>query len=225
MPSTQDLLKQAIAAARAGREWTARDMFLQIVLIEPRNELAWMWLSGLLDELDDRIRACERALEINPQNFRAAQYLSQLQAEKQKQREAETARLMEKLDAARQALKSGNRDAALADLRALALNPHFAPAELWRMLADASSEWEERAQALERLAELEPQGAPILSLTPRPRPWWTRTSPRACPSDSWAVRSSWRKTPSPSINPPRWNNPTRRRRRIESSNKCTPTEP
>jgi Tfp pilus assembly protein PilF len=53
-------LQQAISAARAGRELTARDMFLDIVRDQPQNELAWMWLAGLLDDLDECIHACER---------------------------------------------------------------------------------------------------------------------------------------------------------------------
>jgi putative transposase len=69
-----NLLKQAITAARAGHELTARDIFLQIVESEPRNELAWLWLVGLMDELDDCIYACEMVLDINPGNVNARQH-------------------------------------------------------------------------------------------------------------------------------------------------------
>ena len=55
--SKNGLLQQAIAAARDGRELTALDMFRRVVNDEPYNELAWMWLAGLLDEVDERIRA------------------------------------------------------------------------------------------------------------------------------------------------------------------------
>ena len=63
-----DLLSQAIQAARSGREMTARNLFQDVVHLDPSNETAWMWLSGLLDPLEDRIMACERVLTINPGN-------------------------------------------------------------------------------------------------------------------------------------------------------------
>lgn len=157
MQTTQDLLKLAIAAARGGREWTARDMFLQVVSLDPRNELAWMWLTGLLEDVDDQIYACEQVLQINPQNRAAARHLARLHAEKQKQRDEENRRAEEQLQAAREAWKAGKKESALAELRALAANPQAAHPDLWRMLAELSPEWEERAQALERLTELYPQ--------------------------------------------------------------------
>ena len=42
-------LQKAIQAARAGRKVEARDLLIQIVEIDPQNETAWMWLSGLVD--------------------------------------------------------------------------------------------------------------------------------------------------------------------------------
>lgn len=78
------LLQKAISAARAGHELTARDIFLGIVEIDPRKEIAWMWLTGLLDDLDDCIYACEMVLDINPGNVNARQYLDQLLVKKQK---------------------------------------------------------------------------------------------------------------------------------------------
>jgi len=72
------LLQQALQAARAKHELTARDLFLDVVKINRHNEIAWMWLTGLLDNLDDCIHACEQVLEINPDNEHARQYLAQL---------------------------------------------------------------------------------------------------------------------------------------------------
>ena len=91
------LLQQAISAARAGRELTARDLFLDIVKADPRNETAWMWLTGLLDNREDCILACERVLEINPANDHARRYLSKLLGEKQKELDSERLRLAEQL--------------------------------------------------------------------------------------------------------------------------------
>jgi len=54
-----EVLQRAIQAARAGRKIEARDLLIQIVETDPENEMAWVWLSGLVDSLEDRIIACE----------------------------------------------------------------------------------------------------------------------------------------------------------------------
>ena len=71
---TSDLLRQAVGLARAGKKDTARDVFLRVVEEDPHNELAWMWLAGLVDSLEDKIIACENVLTINPSNEKAAVY-------------------------------------------------------------------------------------------------------------------------------------------------------
>lgn len=76
--NTSALLRRAVGLARDGRRVEARDIFLRIVEEDPRNELAWMWLAGLVDSLEDRIIACENVLTINPSNARASAYLHKL---------------------------------------------------------------------------------------------------------------------------------------------------
>jgi len=76
--SSADQLRQAVALARAGRKVEARDILLDLVDEDPHNEMAWIWLSGLVDTLDDKIIACENILTINPTNDRVRAYLSQL---------------------------------------------------------------------------------------------------------------------------------------------------
>lgn len=72
-------LQKAIQAARAGRKVEARDLLIQIVESDPQNEMAWVWLSGLVDSLEDRIIACENVLTINPANQKVRMYLEELQ--------------------------------------------------------------------------------------------------------------------------------------------------
>lgn len=76
--NSSDLLRHAIELARAGKRDAARDVFLRVVEEEPRNELAWMWLAGLVDSLEDKIIACENVLTINPSNEKAHNYLVRL---------------------------------------------------------------------------------------------------------------------------------------------------
>ena len=80
--NSSDLLRHAIELARAGKKDTARDMFLRVVEDDPRNELAWMWLAGLVDSLEDKIIPCENVLTVNPSNEKARYYLERLKSRK-----------------------------------------------------------------------------------------------------------------------------------------------
>lgn len=72
-------IRAAIALARAGRRRQARELFLQIVEKDPYNEVAWLWLVGLVDEVEDQIIALENVLVINPENHRARARLERLE--------------------------------------------------------------------------------------------------------------------------------------------------
>lgn len=149
------LLQQAMSAMRAGHELTARDIFLDIVEINPRNETAWMWLTGLLDDLDDCIYACEQVLDINPNNVNVNQYLEQLLAEKKKRQEKQNLYVAEQVERARDLVKSKKHDEALELARSLAKSGG-ASADVWRLIAELSSDMDERLPALENLLALVP---------------------------------------------------------------------
>jgi tetratricopeptide (TPR) repeat protein len=149
------LLQQAISAIRAGHELTARDIFLEIVEVSPQNETAWMWLTGLLDGLDDRIYACKQVMEINPGNVKVGQYLDQLLVEKNKQQETLRLRVDEQVRQARELVKTNKPAEALRLIRGLTLYGNV-NANGWRLLADLSPELDERAHALEKFVELVP---------------------------------------------------------------------
>lgn len=71
MPSSSrvaELLRAGIAAAKAGRTQEARQALLQVTELDERNELAWLWLSGVVESLDDRRVCLESVLAINPGN-------------------------------------------------------------------------------------------------------------------------------------------------------------
>ena len=78
MPDTSDLLQQGIALAKAGRHEEARNILLQVVELDERNEPAWLWLSGVVDSDDDKAIALENVLAINPDNEWAKRGLQML---------------------------------------------------------------------------------------------------------------------------------------------------
>ncbi len=74
----KQLLQQGIAAARAGQTETARNLLRQAARLDPQNETAWMWLTSVAIDSNERIFCLKRILDINPQNERAIQGLQAL---------------------------------------------------------------------------------------------------------------------------------------------------
>jgi tetratricopeptide (TPR) repeat protein len=73
---TDNLLEQGISAALTGRREDARALLAQAVEADERNEQAWLWLSGLVEDPEE-IRTClENVLHLNPNNVKAQQGLA-----------------------------------------------------------------------------------------------------------------------------------------------------
>jgi hypothetical protein len=81
LPSTgtATLLQKGIAATRAGRSDEARQLFRQVVTADPDNEMAWLWLSGLVTTNEEKRACLERVLLANPENVYARAGLERLQ--------------------------------------------------------------------------------------------------------------------------------------------------
>src|SRR5262245_58084238 len=80
MPTTEDLLHQGIAAARAGQREEARALLVQVVEADERNEQAWLWLAGVVDDPEDMRTCLENVLDLNPGNVKAQQGLAWIEA-------------------------------------------------------------------------------------------------------------------------------------------------
>lgn len=61
-----DLLRQGIAAARAGQRERARELLARVVELDEGNLSAWLWLSGVVDSLDEREVCLENVLALDP---------------------------------------------------------------------------------------------------------------------------------------------------------------
>jgi len=73
-------LQQAIELARSGRKEAAREILVQIIRANPRNETAWLWLVDTLEDDASRITALELFLKIQPSSTTARQAVQSLQA-------------------------------------------------------------------------------------------------------------------------------------------------
>lgn len=78
MFDVETLIQEGIASAKAKDKKTARQKLIQAVKIDPDNEKAWFWLASVLDSVDERIKALEKVIEINPGNQKAASVLNRL---------------------------------------------------------------------------------------------------------------------------------------------------
>lgn len=65
------LLQRGIAAAKARRTEEARQALILVTELDDRNEQAWLWLSGVVESLEDRRVCLENVLAINPDNRHA----------------------------------------------------------------------------------------------------------------------------------------------------------
>jgi len=161
--SSSNLLHQAIEAARAGRKVEARDLLLQVVESDPRNEMAWMWLSGLVDSLEDRIIACENVLTINPANEKVRGYLAELQRRKNAslaKRNIDEA--VDLLNRARESAERGEKDAALR-LAQEALEKNNQYEDAWLLIAKVSPDLNQQLTALEKALSINPSNAGAVS--------------------------------------------------------------
>lgn len=77
-----DLLAQGIAAAKAGRRETARRLLTRVVEQDQQNIAAWLWLSDVVDTLDDREVCLENVLTLDPANQMARKGLDWVRGQK-----------------------------------------------------------------------------------------------------------------------------------------------
>jgi hypothetical protein len=67
------MVREGINAYRAGNKEEARTLLLKAVELDEQNEQAWLWLSAVVDTVEDQQTCLENVLTINPNNERAQQ--------------------------------------------------------------------------------------------------------------------------------------------------------
>jgi hypothetical protein len=80
--STDDvraLLREGIAAAKAGQRDRARGLLMRVVDLDEENVQAWLWLSGVVDTLEDRATCLDNVLVLDPDNQAARKGLALIQ--------------------------------------------------------------------------------------------------------------------------------------------------
>jgi hypothetical protein len=79
MPANTDAMIRAAAdAVKNGKKSDARALLEKVLEVDERNEQAWMWMSGVVDNPEDQKLCLENVLAINPNNQQARQGLKAL---------------------------------------------------------------------------------------------------------------------------------------------------
>ncbi|HJZ45554.1 MAG TPA: hypothetical protein VKE41_00240 [Roseiflexaceae bacterium] len=73
------LFERGVAAARGGQRRVAAGLLARAVQLDPRHEMGWLWLSGVLDEPNEIAFCLRSVLAVNPHNDRARQGLAWLE--------------------------------------------------------------------------------------------------------------------------------------------------
>ena len=78
MTNVEGLIREGIAAYRAGRRDEARTLLNRATELDSHNAEAWLWLSAVVDNVEGQQLCLENVLAIDPQNRRALQGLEKI---------------------------------------------------------------------------------------------------------------------------------------------------
>jgi hypothetical protein len=76
------LLSAGVDAVKERRLEEARELLYQVIDLDDRNEKAWLWLSGVVEGIDERIICLENVVAINPHHELASEGLRLLRAKR-----------------------------------------------------------------------------------------------------------------------------------------------
>lgn len=77
----QTLFREGVMAAREGKDLNkARQLLLESLKLNPKNEMAWLWLSQTLSDPQKKLECVNRALKLNPTNAKALELRDKLNA-------------------------------------------------------------------------------------------------------------------------------------------------
>jgi tetratricopeptide (TPR) repeat protein len=78
-----DLLHEGIAAAKSGQRERARYLLMRVVEQDEENASAWLWLSSVVDNLDDQEICLENVLTLDPDHQAARKGLAWVRKQKE----------------------------------------------------------------------------------------------------------------------------------------------
>ena len=150
-----DLIQKAVSAYKRGQRERARNLLLQFVETDQSNEFAWLLLADLYEDPAEQINALEKALTINPENYRARTHLEQLKtSHKQHLQEKWEQCIQDVLEAK----KDGQYGQALEILRDL-VNEGYENEEIWLLISEVIPNRKNQIAALKKVLALNPENS------------------------------------------------------------------
>lgn len=149
--ATQSLLaktfvQRGIDASHEGQMDFSKQCFLQAIYYDNENEMAWLWLASITEDIEEKIIHLQKVLHLNPENETAASSLKALQKESPQS-------LLRK---ANSAAISGDRETAAIMLEEVMQDaPELE--EAWILKAYLANDFHEKLGCYERVLALNPQ--------------------------------------------------------------------
>ena len=72
-------LKEAVSAIKEGKKAHGKKLLIEVLQDDPKNEVAWLWMSTVLQDISQKEECLEKVLELNPNNQSAQKGLASLQ--------------------------------------------------------------------------------------------------------------------------------------------------
>lgn len=138
-------VQRGIDADKENRKSVARQCFMQAVVHDSRNEMAWLWLAWVAETEEEKTAHLRRVLEINPKNETALNSLNSA-------KEPTTESLLSKAKAAAVAGDAESAGSLLKEV--LKKSPQLESA--WILKAHLAKSFAEKAECFEKILEFNP---------------------------------------------------------------------
>jgi Tfp pilus assembly protein PilF len=143
---SKTFVQRGINASRDNQKEFAKQCFLQGIVHDDNNEMAWLWLASTSDSPEEKLSNLQRVLQINPENETA---LSSLNAVRSQMSQA----LLKK---ANSAAIAGDRETSRQILETIMKHtPNLE--EAWILKAYLTDEYYEKIQFYQKALEINPE--------------------------------------------------------------------
>jgi CheY-like chemotaxis protein/Tfp pilus assembly protein PilF len=141
----RNLVQYGITAVQENKKESARRCFLRALETDRNNEMAWLWMASITDDVDEKTANLKRVLDINPQNEVANTLLNL-------QRKNEAQELLQKSKTS--AVKGDRREALEILEQVKQLDADLD--EVWILQAHLSDSFEEKAFCFKQALACDP---------------------------------------------------------------------
>ena len=139
-------VQRGIEANNQEQKQFARQCFMQAIVYDNRNEMAWLWLASVTEPFEEKIAHFHRVLEINPENETARETI----------RSTREKMLQTAFENAENAVNEGDDERAEMYLdEVFELDPHHE--ESWFLKSRLAGSFEEKMACFEKMLEFDPE--------------------------------------------------------------------